>query len=203
MGSAKRTLGILFGAFAGLGGIEHGYFEFLQGSVRHADLIFPSMGPPCVPESAWHGCEPALSLIPNLLVSGVVSMVLGLATLVWSIFFLRRQHGGLVLMLLSVALLLTGGGIVPPVIGFFGGIAAMRAAAPSRARRRKATGLRGVGAHLWPWSLIAFFAFIAGMVAVGYFQNDTLKQYGLVVLVGLPLLMLVALASAWARDRTR
>ena len=40
------------------------------------------MGPPCVPEATWHACEPAMTVVPNFLVSGILAMALGLFTVV-------------------------------------------------------------------------------------------------------------------------
>lgn len=50
---------VVFGAFAGFGGIEHGYFEILQGSSSPNGLMIESIGPPCIPAEVWHACEPA------------------------------------------------------------------------------------------------------------------------------------------------
>lgn len=117
---------VVFGAFAGFGGIEHGYFEILQGSGRPNGLMIESIGPPCIPAEVWHACEPAMTIIPNFLITGIVALILGVTTMAWSIMFMRRQHGGLILALLSFALLLFGGGIVPPIIGFIGGLMAIK-----------------------------------------------------------------------------
>ena len=54
MRTATKTVAISFGMLAGLAGLEHGYFEILQGNTRPAAWMFPSMGPPCVAEEIWH-----------------------------------------------------------------------------------------------------------------------------------------------------
>lgn len=194
--TAMRTVGAWFGGFAGFGGVEHGYFELLQGNVAATGLIFPSMGPPCVAADTWHGCEPAMSLVPNLLATGIVSLLLGVVTFVWAVGFLRRRHAGFVLALLCVALLLTGGGIVPAVIGIVGGVLCMWTPGPAL----QMVPLRRGIAALWPWSLVVLGVFLVGMVVVGYFSNDMVLRYGLVILVAIPALALLSGLSAWAHD---
>ena len=70
--------------------------------------------------------EPALTFIPNYLVSSILSVFIGLLIIVWSTAFIQRRQGGIVLIILSAALLLVGGGIFPPLIGVVGGIAGTR-----------------------------------------------------------------------------
>lgn len=93
------------------------------------------------------GGEPALTLIPNLMIAGILTAVLSLILLVWAILFVHTKHGGPVLILLSLALLPVGGGMAPPILGTIIGITAMRINAPLR--RRPIPLLAG----LWPWSL--------------------------------------------------
>lgn len=196
MALALQAVARWFGAFAGFAGIEHGYFEIQQGDVAPPGLYFPSLGPPCDPDAVWHGCEPAITLLPDLLTAGIASVILGAITMIWALFFVERRYGGLVLASLSVALLVVGGGVVPPVIGLLGGLAAIRT--PARASGE--AGFRRILAALWPWSLVAFFTGLAAMVVAGQLSNELVTQYGLIVLVGIPSLMLLAVASAWARD---
>ena len=56
MRKATKTVATWFGILAGAAGLEHGYFEILQGNMRPTSLMFASMGPPCVPEKIWNAC---------------------------------------------------------------------------------------------------------------------------------------------------
>lgn len=194
--SALRIVGRSFGAFAGVAAIEHGYFEMRQGDVPPPGLYFPSMGPPCDPETAWHGCEPAITVLPDLLTAGIASVTLGGVTIIWALFFIARRDGGLVLALLSAGLLAVGGGVVPPVIGMVGGLANL-----GPPRRAPGGAAMATLATLWPWSLVAFGASLLAMVVVGLFANELVVRYGLVVLIGIPALLALSVLSAWARDR--
>jgi hypothetical protein len=203
MRKATKTVAMCLGIAAGLAGLEHGYFEILQGNARPEGLMIVSMGPPCDPEVAWNICEPAMTIIPNFLLTGILAVILGLAILIWSAAFIQRKHGGLVLMLLSVALLLFGGGLFPPMIGLVGGAAGTRIKAPLRSGApltRKAGRVTRLAARLWPWPLVVLMAWLLGQFPVGHFFNDFLKNFMglglLLILTTLPL----SVYTGYARD---
>jgi hypothetical protein len=188
MRKATKTVAAWLGVVAGLAGLEHGYFEILQGNARPASVMFASMGPPCVAEKVWNACEPALSVIPNFLISGILSLILGLLIIIWSAGFLPRMKGGVVLILLSVALLLFGGGVFPPLIGIVGGVAATKINQPLMGKPGSVTRF---AAKLWPWPLVILMTWLLGQWPVGYFFNDFMSKiigFGLLlILVSLPL----------------
>ena len=75
--SATRTVVSTFGLLAGLAGIEHGVGEILQGSVRPEGPVIESW-----PDSKAFeilGGEPALTVIPNLLVTGIAAVIVAVA----------------------------------------------------------------------------------------------------------------------------
>jgi hypothetical protein len=197
MRKATKTVAMWLGIAAGLAGLEHGYFEILQGNTRPPSLAFPSMGPPCDPAVAWNACEPAMSILPSFLLTGILALLLGLAIIVWSAAFVQRRHGGLVLILLSVALLLFGGGIFPPLIGVIGGAAGTRINRPLRGKPGRVT---CTAARLWPWPLVILLVWLLGQFPVGYFFNDLLKNVmGLGLLLILTMLPL-SVYAAYAHD---
>jgi hypothetical protein len=152
-GGATRITVAVLGTLVGLAGVEHGIGEILQGRVEPEKLFIMSW-PDAAAMEILSG-EPALTMIPDLLVTGVLAVVAGLAVAAWSIWFAYRHHGGLVLIGLSLLLLLVGGGIAPPVMGVVVGAVATRIhTAPRRPVGR--TGRTGAG--LWPWFLAAAVA---------------------------------------------
>jgi hypothetical protein len=187
----------LFGLFAGFGGPEHGYFEILQGNVRPDSLMIASMGPPCDPEMVWNLCEPAMTVIPSVLVTGILATIVGLVTMIWAAAFVHRRHGGLVLILLSIALLLVGGGVFPPVIGIVAGVVATRINKPLT--RRPGSILRFL-AKWWPWPLVAFFVWAFGQFVVGYFFNDLLMQSGFLSPLLMIGLLVLSIFTGYAHD---
>lgn len=197
MRKATRIIAASFGIFAGLGGLEHGYFEILQGNVRPESIMIASMGPPCVPKEVWHTCEPAMTVIPSFLVTGILAMVLGLVTMVWAVAFVQRQHGGTILALLSFGLLLFGGGIFPPVIGIIGGVVGTRINTPLK--RQPGPAWRML-AKLWPWTIVVFFVWLFGQFVIGYFFNEFLMESGVLIPVLILGLLVVSILAGYGHD---
>src|SRR5665647_1461137 len=107
------------GIFTGLAGASHGPGEMLQGNVAPNNIMFQAW-----PSLTALGGEPAMTIIPNLLVTGILTITVGVLLAVWAAKFTSRKHGGLVLILLSIVMLLVGGGIVPPLFGVAAGVIA-------------------------------------------------------------------------------
>src|SRR5512135_2719586 len=150
MRSATQATVSTFGVIMGVAGIEHGIGEALQGNIAPSGIMFPSW-----PGSAFFRSvngEPAMSIVPNLLVTGILAILVSLIFLVWAIKFVQRKHGGQVMMLLSIIMLLVGGGIFPPIIGLMIGALGTRINAPSTgSRTRFSVGLRPFLGKVWPW----------------------------------------------------
>jgi hypothetical protein len=198
MRKATKTVATWFGISAGIAGLEHGYFEILQGSTRPEGLMIASIGPPCVPEEVWNACEPAMTVLPNFMITGILAVLIGLLVLIWSAAFVQRKHGGIVLILLSIALLLFGGGLFPPLIGIVGGVAGTKINKPIT-KKQVGMALR-TGSRLWPWPLAIFMVWVLGQFPVGHFFNDFMQQ-AMVVGVFLILAMLpLSVFTAYARD---
>jgi len=169
--ATKATVSTL-GAIMGLGGIEHGIGEILQGNIAPSGIMFPSW-----PGSAFFRSvagEPAMTIVPNLLVTGILAILVSLVFLVWVIRFVQRKHGGLVLILLSIIMLLVGGGIFPPIIGIIVGAVGTKINAPlSWWRAHLSDGLRRFLGKVWPWSFVAcltaWLALFPGSTILGYF----------------------------------
>jgi len=100
------TIGVFFGLFSG---VNHGFFELLQGNTPTDGLVINAIGEA---QRFWaEGTEPAFTIIPNFMVTGLASMIVGLAIVIWSIWFLPSKHGRSVFLGLFILLFLVGGGI--------------------------------------------------------------------------------------------
>lgn len=98
-----------------LAGFEHGIGEILQGNNKPESIFIESW-----PKSDLYQVlagEPAMTIIPNLLVSGILTVFISLLLLLWSIRDKSRSHQGLTIFIFSVILLLVGGGFGPPLMG--------------------------------------------------------------------------------------
>jgi hypothetical protein len=150
----RNATSVTVSTFGALAGIEHGIGEVLQGNVAPEGVMILSW-----PDSEMFEIlsgEPAMTFVPNLLVTGILAILISLILLVWVTMFVERKHGGLVLILLSVVMLLVGGGFGPPIIGIIVGVAATRINAPlSWWRTHLYSGSRRFLAKVWPWSYVA------------------------------------------------
>jgi len=170
--NATRVTASTFGALAGLAGIEHGIGEVLQDNVAPDGVMILSW-----PDSELFEIltgEPAMTVVPNLLATGILAILVSLVFLVWVTMFVQRKNGGLLLILLSVVMLLVGGGFGPPILGVIVGVAATRINAPlTWWRTHLSGGSRRFLAKLWPWcfvaGVIAWLLVLPGTVLLDYF----------------------------------
>ena len=115
-----------------------------------------------------------MTVVPNLLITGILAILFSLIFLVWATMFVQRKNGGLVLILLSIVMLLVGGGFGPPILGIIVGAAATRINAPlTWWRAHLPAGLRCFLGKLWLWSfsacLIAWLLLFPGSILLDYF----------------------------------
>lgn len=168
--SATRIVASTFGVLVGLAGIEHGLFEMLQGNVRPDSWLFAAIGPA---QRFWeHGTEHAVTVVPNLFVTGILAMIVGLLVAAWSVWFVQRKYGAGVLLLLSILLFLVGGGFAPIFMAIAAAVTATRINKPLTWWRTHIPAvIQTFLAWLWPWSLIAFvlvFVLSVEMAIFGY-----------------------------------
>ena len=169
MKNATHITTAALGALMGIAGIEHGIGEILQGSVAPAGLMFSSW-----PDSEFFRIvagEPAMSIIPNLLVTGILAVLFSLAYVAWAIRFIQWKNGGLVLILLAIGMLLVGGGIFPPILGIIVGFLGTRINAPAH----PSAGRKPHLGKLWPSSfavcIVAWLLLFPGINIIGYFTG--------------------------------
>ena len=146
---AARGTALVFGVLAGLGGLTHGIGEVLQGNVKPDGIIINSWTQG--PIATNMGGEPGMTIIPNLLVTGILTVLTSLAIVVWAAF-VRNKNGGRILLLLSVIMLLVGGGFGPPIIGILAGVAGTGIGTASTWwRKRLPVNVWRFAATVWPW----------------------------------------------------
>jgi hypothetical protein len=112
-----KTAVMGLGIFAGIGGATHGPGVVLQGSVAPSEPVIMAW-----PGLTALGGEPAMTVIPNYVITGILAIIVGLLVTMWAVRYVERRMGGLILIGLSVVMLLVGGGIVPPFFGIAAGI---------------------------------------------------------------------------------
>lgn len=186
------------GVLAGIGGFTHGVGEVLQGASSPAGVIFDSWTDE--PMATNLGGEPAMTLVPNLLLTGILTMLASLAVIAWSAAWTGHRWYGRVLLLLSVVMLLVGGGFAPPLIGMLAAAAAMAgdrrrvpAAAPGRLVRSLSV--------LWPllrWVVLLDVAFLAvgSVVLAAWFDVNAPDVFVIALFVAVAGIPVATLAGA-------
>jgi hypothetical protein len=202
MKSAIRiTVGVI-AAVMGLAGVEHGVGEILQGNVPTSGLMIRSW-----PGSAFFQSlngEPALTVLPTLLPTGLLAVLFSSAFVAWSILGSHRKYGGVGLMLLALPMFLFGGGIFPPVLGFLVGAFAQLAA--SSHRPAAAAGANRWIGRAWPWVFAAccaaWLALFPGVAILGY--SFGIDQIGVTLSIMAAAFVLLPLAfwSSLQHDRS-
>jgi hypothetical protein len=201
--NASLLMARVWGLLAGIGGLVHGIGEVLQGSAKPVGLIIDSWTEG--PIATNMGGEPAVTVVPNLLLAGSLTILVSLAMMVWAAGYADRRNGGRVLVLLAPALLLTGGGFGPPLIGLVAGWAGTGVHAPLRWwREHPLAGPRHLLATSWPWLCAACFVattvlVIGSLVLVFVFGVDNAGLFTNLFLVAIVLQLLTAVAG-FARD---
>lgn len=204
---ATRIFASTLGILVGLAGVEHGILEILQGNVRPDSIMTDAIGPN---QKLWeYATETVLTIIPNMLISGILSLILGSLVTIWAYKYVGRKYGSIVLLFLSVALFLVGGGFAPIFLTILAFIAATRINKPLRFWRSVVpAGLRNLVGALWPWALVISVISFVIAVEIAIFGNPILSlvgaetAYAIQFFLGLAMLLLaiVALPAANAHD---
>lgn len=172
MNNATKITVSTFSAVAAVAALEHGIGEILQGNTAPNGMIIASWA-----DSELFRIlagEPAMTIIPNFLVTGILTIIFALVFLAWAILFVHKKNGGLVLIALSFVLLLVGGGFGPPLLGIIVGSTGTRINSPLTWRRTHLpTGVRRFLGKLWPWSfvvsIISWFFLFPGAILLDHF----------------------------------
>lgn len=206
--AATRVIASTLGVLVGIGSIDHGVLECLQGARPTPGLIVNALGPG-YQWTAWkQGGEGAFTLLPTFLISGIVASLLGVAMIVWALRRLHSHHGPIIFLLLGVTSFLTGGGVAQVVLFTLTWAAARKINAPLAFWRRILPAkVRPTMGRIWPWTLTAStILFLAALeIAIFGYVPGVSDQLGLLHvcwrILGVALaLYLVSLFSGFIKD---
>lgn len=199
---ASRVTVSIFGAIFGIAGLEHGVGEILQGN-KAPEGIFIQSWPNNQLYEILNG-EPAMTIIPNYLLTGILALLTSTILIIWAIVFIEKKHGGLIFILLSFMTMLVGGGLAGPVlIGIIVGIAGTRINTQftwMNEHISTRTFLSKIWKYSYVLSVFSWFSLWPGLIILGIFISVTEP----LVVIFLTLLsffsMLLTIFSSFAHD---
>ncbi len=207
LASATRIVASTFGGIVSIAGVMHGCFELLQGNVAPDGVVINAIGPG---QRLWeYAALHALTLIPNLRVTGVLAIIVGLLATLWAVAFIGRKSGAWVMFALSIALFLVGGGFGPPFNGTFAALVASRINKPlTWWRVHLSTSAKDFLVKLWPGILVFYvlmFFLAVGTTIFGLPLTLLFDQYTTYLIVlrsgnFMLIVMLLSVLSAFAHD---
>lgn len=172
MNKATTTLYKTLGALAGLMGIEHGIGEVLEG-FRPTDGVFILSWPDSPFFEIMSG-EPAMTVISNYLVTGLLAIFFSCAFLIVLLKPGIRNTIGILFVLLCL-MLLTGGGFGPPILGLIVILIAVKRNSPLKTWSKLPTKVHTIFRMLWPWSfglcLAGWLMLFPGAALIAYFTG--------------------------------
>ncbi len=150
---ASHRLAATLGFLVGLAGIEHGILEFLQGEREVLGMMIDAIGPH---QQLWkYASEPALTVIPDMRITGILATVLGFFVAWWSLTHMADSYGAGIFLAFSVVLFFVGGGIAPITLTLLGFLAGSRIHSPLPWwRKQMSPELRQKLIVMWPWTLV-------------------------------------------------
>jgi len=209
MNKSTRTIAMVLGIVLAVAGMNHGFFETLQGSTPTGGLIIQAISPSM---QLWaNGGEEAFSVIPNFLLTGIAAIAVSIVIVYWSVRFLHTRHGATVFLLLFVLLFLVGGGIGQIVFFVTVWAFATRINKPlTWWERTLPHHVRSWLSHVWPISLtvaVGLFLVALEIAIFGYFPGvaDAEQLMGIVFasLASSLLMITVSFVSGFADDIER
>jgi len=165
MNKATKIIVATLGTIFGISGMSHGFFEILQGNVPTGGLFISAVGEA---QKMWpHGNEPAFTLIPNFLMTGIAAMIVGLTIIIWSVGFVHKKNGPAIFIFLFVLLLLVGGGVAQILFFPLIWLVSTRINKPlAWWRKILSVRIRESLGKVWPWSLIVSSSLIVFVLEI-------------------------------------
>jgi hypothetical protein len=173
MNKATTTLFLTLGILAGIMGIEHGIGEVLEG-YRPTDSVFILSWPDSAFFEIMSG-EPAMTIIPNYLITGLLAIFFSCVFLVVLVRSSLDRKAIALLFTLLILMLLTGGGFGPPILGIIAILIALKRNSPLRLWSKLPSHLHSALSMLWPWSfglcLIGWVMLFPGAALIVFFTG--------------------------------
>ena len=194
--TATRTVVSTLGVLLGVSSINHGVLEILQGNQPIHHHIIKALGPGYHWTVWTQGSEPAFTVVPSFLTTGILATIAGLLIILCSLRFIHKPHGPMVFLLLSIASFLVGGGLAQVLLFTVNWAFATRILASLGFWRVLLPRIvPRILVRLWPWTLTAgSFVFLAALeiATFGYIPGvapETQLLHAILLWLGLAIII--------------
>ncbi|MDI6453607.1 hypothetical protein [Peloplasma aerotolerans] len=106
---------VILMTYAAIIGFIHGVGEILQAGRQSNSFLIHALDV-ADPDQVWHAGLPAFSIIPDFLISGIITILISIAIIILINVLIESKYL-MYFPLLFMLLFLFGGGFVPPFIG--------------------------------------------------------------------------------------
>ena len=176
-------------------GFIHGVGEILQaGSKSNSNLIYAL--DVADPDKVWHAGLPAFSVIPDYLISGIITVLISIAVVIFANLLIESNYFK-ILPLIFILLFLFGGGFVPPFIGII--TSSYYVIRKKSSKNKQPSFLRKIIAKLWIYLISALILWLPSSWIIGWIFPAFMLQISSVTFIMLdiilPILILVAANS--------
>ncbi|MDW7739790.1 MAG: hypothetical protein SCJ97_07005 [Bacillota bacterium] len=181
--------------YAAIIGFVHGVGEILQaGSKSNSNLIYAL--DVADPDKVWHAGLPAFSVIPDYLISGIITVLISIAIVIFANLLIESNCFKF-LPLIFILLFLFGGGFVPPFIGII--TSSYYVIKKKSSMNKQPSFLRKLIAKLWIYLISALILWLPSSWIIGWIFPAFMLQISSVTFIMLdiilPILILVAANS--------
>ncbi len=198
---ATKKISVTLGTIVGFYSAEHGVLEILQGNTIPTEAplgfeldtfgfgyLIDAIGPE---HKIWPGAsEPAFTVIPNFLITGILAILLGILIVTWAVKRIHLRFGSLGILLLGTVAFFFGGGIAPLVVVVICAVTASRIGKPSKWFQSHHTdSSRKIIGKVWPWAfgiglflaIFSVFFAIFGYPFTWFLDSETVNALLLVI----------------------
>ena len=202
MNPSTRILYLTLAIIAGIMGIEHGIGEMLQG-YRPTESVF-ILSWPGSPFFKIMSGEPAMTIVPNYLITGLLAILFSASFLVVFIKSRLNKQAITILFILLILMLLTGAGFGPPVVGLIAVLIALKRNSPLKTWNKLPVRVHRILFVLWPWvfglCLFGWLMLFPGAALIAFFTgNDSAYLMIIPILIAFGLIP-VTLFMGFSRD---
>ncbi|MFC2089214.1 hypothetical protein ACFLT1_00450 [Bacteroidota bacterium] len=194
---------LVMGIVLAISAIHHGIFEVMQNGKIIDTFIIQSIGPK---QQRWLNGQEVFSILSNYYITGISTILISVAIIIWSFFALNRYYGPAILFLLFILVTFVGGGIIFILFYFPVCLFAFRIRNQlSWQGKGHSDRFIGIISRIWPYSLLLTCLLFLASLEISLFgiegrSNSEISIFMYTSLIFAAVFMMITYFSAVIRD---